>query len=60
MQMTVFRPWLMVTVALLAASGPASGGDGLSQINALPRSNPWVQDPHWSQLQPDVVTPHTP
>ncbi len=43
-----------------AVDGRAEVTPGMSQINALPRDDHWVDDPHWGQLGADVVTPHTP
>lgn len=33
---------------------------GLSELNVLPKYRMWLEDPSFSELRPDVVTPHTP
>lgn len=33
---------------------------GLSQKNVLPVYRMWLEDPEYSELRPDIVTPHTP
>ena len=33
---------------------------GLSEKNVLPTYRTWLEDPEFSELRPDVVTPHTP
>ena len=46
----------VVSPAVFAADPQA----GLSQRIALPKYNPWLTDPEFASLRPDIITPHTP
>ncbi|MDP7636640.1 MAG: beta-galactosidase, partial [Phycisphaerae bacterium] len=43
--------------SLVAADRPQAG---LAQRCVLPAYDPWIPDPEYAELRPDVVTPHTP
>lgn len=59
---TILATTIVAVLSLGAGTIDCSAGVtvGMSQINALPTDDPWIDDPHWSQLRPDVVTSHTP
>ena len=53
--------FIIFLVSLLGVTLIAdSSQDGLSQRIALPRYNPWLTDPKFSELSQEVVTQHTP